>query len=140
MLRQQTGDCCLSLADYISPDAGRKSAVGLFVLKVEDTCRTKEKREFDRLLRESLCARLTEALAEWMQEQVSGGVRMIRPAFGYSACPDHFVEAIGIRTIGCSDTNRSLPDRVLRHRAYDRPLRAVDCPPGGPLFQHRRHR
>lgn len=94
MLRQQTGDSCLSLADYISPDAGRKSAVGLFVLKVEDTRRTKEDKEFDRLLRESLCARLTEALAEWMQEQVSGGVRMIRPAFGYSACPDHSLKQL----------------------------------------------
>lgn len=94
MLRQQTGDSCLSLADYISPDAGRKSAVGLFVLKVEDTRRTKEDKEFDRLLRESLCARLTEALAEWMQEQVSGDVRMIRPAFGYSACPDHSLKQL----------------------------------------------
>ena len=94
MLRQQTGDSCLSLADYISSDAGRKSAVGLFVLKVEDTRRTKEDKEFDRLLRESLCARLTEALAEWMQEQVSGGVRMIRPAFGYSACPDHSLKQL----------------------------------------------
>lgn len=94
MLRQQTGDSCLSLADYISPDAGRKNAVGLFVLKVEDTRRTKEDKEFDRLLRENLCARLTEALAEWMQEQVSGGVRMIRPAFGYSACPDHSLKQL----------------------------------------------
>ena len=36
-----------------------------------------------------MCARLTEALAEWMQEQAGEGLAMIRPAFGYSACPDH---------------------------------------------------
>lgn len=90
MLRQQkAGETCLSLADYISPDASRKSTVGLFALKVEDTRRPEESREFERLLRESLCARLTEALAEWMQEQVSAGLHLIRPAFGYSACPDH---------------------------------------------------
>lgn len=45
--------------------------------------------DFSHLLRESLCARLTEALAEWMQEQLSEGLSLIRPAFGYSACPDH---------------------------------------------------
>lgn len=90
MLRQQkAGETCLCLADYISPDAARKSTVGLFALKVEDTRRPEESREFERLLRESLCARLTEALAEWMQEQVSAGLHLIRPAFGYSACPDH---------------------------------------------------
>ncbi|MDE6451922.1 MAG: methionine synthase, partial [Odoribacter sp.] len=45
--------------------------------------------DFRHLLRESLCARVTEALAEWMLEQVSGGEHLIRPAFGYPACPDH---------------------------------------------------
>ena len=87
MLRQQKTDSeCLSLADYVSPEG---STIGLFTLKVEDSRPHCDCQDFQHLLRESLCARLTEALAEWMQEQVCEGLHVIRPAFGYSACPDH---------------------------------------------------
>lgn len=90
MLRQQkAGSEHLSLTDYICPKEYGTSTVGLFALKVADTHTGCDCKDFDHLLRESLCARLTEALAEWMQEQLSEGVHMIRPAFGYSACPDH---------------------------------------------------
>ena len=90
MLRQQkAGTACLSLADYICPKDYGTSVVGLFSLKVSDTRIHCDCQDFDHLLRESLCSRLTEALAEWMHEQVCEGLHMIRPAFGYSACPDH---------------------------------------------------
>lgn len=90
MLRQQKADtACLSLADYICPKDYGTSVVGLFALKVSDTRIHCDCQDFDHLLRESLCSRLTEALAEWMHEQVCEGLHMIRPAFGYSACPDH---------------------------------------------------
>ena len=90
MLRQQkAGTACLSLADYICPKDYGTSVVGLFALKVSDTRIHCDCQDFDHLLRESLCSRLTEALAEWMHEQVCEGLHMIRPAFGYSACPDH---------------------------------------------------
>lgn len=90
MLRQQkSSGSCLSLSDYVCPKAWGKSTVGLFVLKVADTRVSCDCHDFEHLLRESLCARLTEALAEWMQEQLSEGLHLIRPAFGYSACPDH---------------------------------------------------
>lgn len=90
MLRQQKqGSHYLSLTDFISPKAYGTSPIGLFVLKVADTHISCDCHDFEHLLRESLCARLTEALAEWMQEQFSEDLNMIRPAFGYSACPDH---------------------------------------------------
>lgn len=90
MLRQQKkGSDCLSLCDYICPQACGTSPVGLFALKVADKQAACDCHDFEHLLRESLCARLTEALAEWMHEQLSEGIHMIRPAFGYSACPDH---------------------------------------------------
>lgn len=90
MLRQQTGSTeCLSLSDFVSPSEHFSDTIGLFCLKVEDKYACSGCRDFEHLLRESLCARLTEALAEWMQEQTSEGLPMIRPAFGYSACPDH---------------------------------------------------
>ena len=80
-----------SLADFVPlKNSGIKSTVGLFVIKVEDkeTCRDNCK-DYDHFLRSSICARLTEATAEWMQEQISEGSNVIRPAFGYPACPDH---------------------------------------------------
>lgn len=90
MLRQQkAGSNYLSLADFVRPRQQGTSPVGLFVLKVADRKPGCDCHDFPHLLRESLCARLTEALAEWMQEQLSEGLHMIRPAFGYSACPDH---------------------------------------------------
>lgn len=90
MLRQQkAAHECLSLADYIAPAEYGKSTIGLFALKVADNRVHCDCQDFHHLLRESLCARLTEALAEWMQEQLSEGLHMIRPAFGYPACPDH---------------------------------------------------
>ncbi|MDR1415440.1 MAG: methionine synthase [Odoribacteraceae bacterium] len=89
MLRQQTeGSHYLCLADFIAP-RGDTSAIGLFCLKVVDKHPGEDHRDFEHLLRESLCARLTEAFAEWMQERVEGENRVIRPAFGYPTCPDH---------------------------------------------------
>lgn len=90
MLRQQKkGSDYLSLTDFIRPQYAGKSPIGLFALKVSDTQPVCDCHDFQHLLRESLCARLTEALAEWLQEQISEGQHTIRPAFGYSTCPDH---------------------------------------------------
>lgn len=90
MLRQQSDSpVCLCMSDFISPQADQPSTIGVFCLKVSDRHNCPDCRDFEHLLRESLCARLTEALAVWMQEQVNDGLQMIRPAFGYPACPDH---------------------------------------------------
>ncbi len=90
MLRQQTArEHCLCLSDYIKPRTQGHSTIGLFCLKVADKQPGCDCHDFGHLLRESLCARLTEALAEWMQKQISNSLHVIRPAFGYPACPDH---------------------------------------------------
>jgi 5-methyltetrahydrofolate--homocysteine methyltransferase len=91
MLRQQRkGETCLSLADFVSPKStGHYSKVGLFVLKVSDKKQIQDSKDFQHLIRSSLCARLTEAFAQWMHHQCDKGCKMIRPAFGYPACPDH---------------------------------------------------
>lgn len=90
MLRQQSDNPeCLGLADFISPDARFPGTVGLFCLKIADLQACNDRRDFGHLLRESLCARLTEALAGWMCDQLNEGQHLIRPAFGYPACPDH---------------------------------------------------
>ena len=81
-----------SVADYFPPVGGepQHSVIGVFAVKVEDL---KEKeldhKSYEYLLRHSLCARLTDALASWIQDQVSMGQHMTRPAFGYPSCPSH---------------------------------------------------
>lgn len=96
MPRQQGRDRheCLCLADYVSPIHLGTSTVGLFALKVQDKYACTDCQDFNHLLRQSLCARLTEALAEWMQTQLCGSLYAIRPAFGYSACPDHALKGV----------------------------------------------
>lgn len=90
MPRQQADfEECLSLADFVIPKEKGTSSVGVFCLKVSDDHKCNDCHDFEHLLRESLCARLAEACAEWMQEQVSEGTHVIRPAFGYPTCPDH---------------------------------------------------
>lgn len=85
---------CLSLADFVIPKEKGTGSVGLFCLKVQDDHQCNDCRDFEHLLRESLCARLAEACAEWMQEQVNEGTHIIRPAFGYPTCPNHAMKKL----------------------------------------------
>jgi len=90
--QRREGSGYRSVADYFPPVGGepQHSVIGVFAVKVEDL---KEKeldhKSYEYLLRHSLCARLTDALASWIQDQVSMGQHMTRPAFGYPSCPSH---------------------------------------------------
>lgn len=95
MPRQQADlEECLSLADFVIPKEKGIGSVGLFCLKVKDDHQCNDCHDFEHLLRESLCARLAEACAEWMQEKVNEGTHVIRPAFGYPTCPDHAMKKL----------------------------------------------
>ena len=94
--QRREGSCYRSVADYFPKAAdGGYSVIGVFAVVVEDL---KEKeldhKSFEYLLRHSICARLTDALATWVQEQVSMGQHIIRPAFGYPACPAHELKKV----------------------------------------------
>jgi len=109
----------LSLADFISKDI--PSRVGIFVLKIEDRrAEQLDHKSFEYLLRYSICARLAEALAGWMQAQVSHSVadgtadseqsagavqtlNIIRPAFGYPVCPDHSIKRVAFNLLHVQD-------------------------------------
>ncbi|MCI1720225.1 MAG: homocysteine S-methyltransferase family protein [Bacteroidales bacterium] len=120
----------LSLADFIAPE-GYTSRVGIFVLKVEDRrAEQLDHKSFEYLLRYSICARLAEALADWMQAQVDGSAQtasdvqaaaavqiasdaqaaaavqrlhIIRPAFGYPVCPDHSLKRMAFNLLRVQD-------------------------------------
>lgn len=103
MLRSQNfGNNYLSLADYFST-AERSTPIGLFCIKVEDKHHHCDCKSFECLLRQALCARLAEACAEMMQQQVAGETAMIRPAFGYPSCPDHSVKELVFNAIDAQD-------------------------------------
>ena len=94
--QRREGSNYRSVADYFPKAAdGECSVIGVFAVVVEDL---KEKeldhKSFEYLLRHSICARLTDALATWVQEQVSMGQHIIRPAFGYPACPAHELKKV----------------------------------------------
>lgn len=92
MLRQQKDnkERCYSLVDFFSPQESHK--IGLFTIAVKDILKCDGCKEYKHLLRESIAARITEATAQWMHQHVAKSENMIRPAFGYPACPDHSVK------------------------------------------------
>ena len=98
--------------------------VGVFVARVEDSLSASlDHKSFEYLLRYSICARLTQALAEWMQETSLQGVfgqihdgldcqlKVIRPAFGYPVCPDHSHKRTAIKLL---DAEKELGVRLTQ--------------------------
>lgn len=79
-----------SLADFF--DEHQPQPIGLFTIVAQPVQQPTE--ESDRLMSHALCARLTEATAEWLQQQLYGSQRAIRAAFGYATCPDHSLKRI----------------------------------------------
>ena len=92
MLRSQsaTGHY-LCLADYY--DEQHPSPLGLFTIVARP--KTLPTDEAEKLMSHAICARLSEACAEWLQDSknnVQGP--MLRVAFGYATCPDHSLKRI----------------------------------------------
>jgi 5-methyltetrahydrofolate--homocysteine methyltransferase len=50
-----------------------------------------------------VCARLTDALATWMDSKISMGQKTIRPSFGYPACPDHKLKKVAFDVLGATE-------------------------------------
>lgn len=119
----------LSLSDFVCrkelvKDGKVPGRVGVFVARVEDSLSASlDHKSFEYLLRYSICARLTQALAEWMQETSLQGVfgqmhdgrecqlKVIRPAFGYPVCPDHSHKRTAIKIL---DAEKELGVRLTQ--------------------------
>ena len=50
--------------------------------------------EEEKLMIHAICARLVEACAEWLQQQLYNDTHVLRVAFGYATCPDHSLKRI----------------------------------------------
>jgi len=94
MLRSQSAaGHYLCLADYF--DTKEATPIGLFVIACQP--KVKPEDEGERLMSHAICARLTEACAEWLQKTIIAQADMpslLRVGFGYATCPDHSLKRI----------------------------------------------
>ncbi len=109
MLRQQQGDTCLCLSDFLLPrESGEADCVGLFVASVDEGLeRSHPDDDFRHMMCQTLADRLAEATAERAHEEVrrklwayapeenltpqqlfSEEYEGLRPAVGYPSLPD----------------------------------------------------
>ena len=86
--RQTTGFQCLS--DYY--DENQKQLLAWFTIVAEP--RQQAANEEEKLMIHAICARLVEACAEWLQQQLYNDTHVLRVAFGYPTCPDHSLKRI----------------------------------------------
>ncbi len=99
MLRQEGG---LSLSDFVAPESyGFDSPFGMFAISVhghdegeECSCGCSQA-EYGPMLSRSVRLTLAEAASLWLDSRLSEklpegyGAKIIKPAMGYSSCPDH---------------------------------------------------
>ena len=112
MMRQE-GDKTLSLCDYIVPDSsGKKSAFGMFAICVHKRSKAHEEgcscpacsNQYEDMIGKAVRMTLAEAASKWLDSLLLQGfpshastnasnqkasAKIIKPAVGYSSCPDH---------------------------------------------------
>ncbi len=101
-MRQETGDG-LSLCDFVIPaSSGSKgSPFGVFTICVrpknkaheEGCCCPACSNKYEDLVAKAVRMTLAEAASKWLDkkilEEISQDIKLIKPAAGYSSCPDH---------------------------------------------------
>ena len=94
MMRQEGGDM-RSLCDFVvSGEKGRRSPVGIFAITVkandaheEGCCCPACSNKYEDLVARTVRMTVAEAASTWLDRQI--GTKVIKPAAGYSSCPDH---------------------------------------------------
>ena len=97
-MRQETGEG-LSLCDYVIPQSsGRRSPFGVFTICVrprnaaheEGCCCPACSNKYEDMVAKTVRMTLAEAASLWLDDQIHrDGIKTIKPAAGYSSCPDH---------------------------------------------------
>ncbi len=98
MMRQETGEM-KSLCDFIAPEGSdRTSPFGVFTISVkarkeaheEGCCCPACSNKYEDLVAKAVRMTLAEAASKWLDTQlVQDNIKIIKPAAGYSSCPDH---------------------------------------------------
>ena len=97
MMRQE-GDKNMSLCDFVAPESsGRKSAFGMFAICVHKRSKAHEhgcccpacSNAYEDMIGKAVRMTLAEAASLWLNKAINSGSKIIKPAIGYSNCPDH---------------------------------------------------
>ena len=98
MMRQETGEM-KSLCDLIAPEgSGSSSPFGVFTISVkarkeaheEGCCCPACSNKYEDLVAKAVRMTLAEAASKWLDTQLTHDkTKVIKPAAGYSSCPDH---------------------------------------------------
>ena len=98
MMRQENGKG-MSLADFVIPDSsGLKSPFGMFAISVHKKSKAHVhgcscpacSNAYEDMIGKAVRMTLAEAASKWLDSVLSqDGIKLIKPAAGYSSCPDH---------------------------------------------------
>lgn len=99
MMRQESGKM-MSLCDFVTNESsGKKSTFGVFTICVkarnaaheEGCCCPACSNKYEDLIAKTVRMTLAEAASSWLDRQihVKENMKIIKPAAGYSSCPDH---------------------------------------------------
>ena len=95
MMRQEGGKK-MSLCDYVIPqESGRKSPFGMFGISVHKKSTAHVQgcscpacsNQYEDMIGRTVRMTLAEAASKWLDKTI--GIKVIKPAAGYSSCPDH---------------------------------------------------
>lgn len=123
MLRQESGEM-RSLCDYIAPEgSGKASPLGMFTVSVkaknsaheEGCCCPACSNKYEDMIAKAVRMTLAEAASRWLDREVlrsaqddkrtqddkraQDDIKIIKPAAGYSSCPDHTLKQDIIRML-----------------------------------------
>ena len=97
-MRQENGKC-MSLSDFVIPaDSGRKSVFGMFAVSVHKKSKAHVQgcscpacsNAYEDMIGRTVRMTIAEAASAWLDTKIaSPGSKLIKPAAGYSSCPDH---------------------------------------------------
>ena len=101
MMRQESGGR-MSLCDFVSPESsGNRSVMGAFTVCVrpknaaheEGCCCPACSNKYEDLVAKAVRMTLAEAASKWLDAEILSNlpeeIKVIKPAAGYSSCPDH---------------------------------------------------
>ena len=113
MLRQESFKK-LSLSDFVIPEeSGRKSPFGVFAISVNKrskahvegcscpACNSRYEDMIGRTVRQTIA----EAASKWLSDRIAKelnaeGIKIVKPAAGYSSCPDHTLKIDILKLLG----------------------------------------
>ena len=113
MLRQESFKE-LSLSDFVIPEeSGRKSPFGVFAISVNKrskahvegcscpACNSRYEDMIGRTVRQTIA----EAASKWLSDRIAKelnaeGIKIVKPAAGYSSCPDHTLKIDILKLLG----------------------------------------